>query len=256
MKKRLLIIGARGFIGSALVEALKKYEADIEVKLFVGDIRHRIALSEQAKNVDEIVNLVGLSPIGWQKPSRFQEIHVRGVQNILAICRERKLKKFIHVSALSADSTISTDYLQTKHEAEVLIRKSGIPYLVFAPAMVFDKGGELYSIMQNIKKLPVIPFPDLKAKHMPVYREDFAKFMAKQIAQDEEGRFEVVGPRQITVTGIFELLAKKYKKRFIKFPSSIAELLMDGLDLDNLPISTDPKVCKTDIKEWINEEVF
>ena len=59
-----------------------------------------------------VINLVGL--LVNKKNNSFEDVHELGVKNIALTCKNLKIKKFIHVSAIGAQKNSKSEYSKTK----------------------------------------------------------------------------------------------------------------------------------------------
>ncbi|MBP1766920.1 MAG: NAD-dependent epimerase/dehydratase [Candidatus Aminicenantes bacterium] len=117
-KKKALVTGANGFLGSHLAEELLRRGWDVrclvrrphglgwietlDVKLVRGDCRDKAALGPAVEGIDYVFHLAGvISALRWED---YYGANVVGTLNLLETCLERNpgLKKFIHVSSISA----------------------------------------------------------------------------------------------------------------------------------------------------------
>lgn len=123
-KKKFLVTGADGFIGSHLTELLLKeghevralcyynslgswgwlddvqenLKVGLEVKL--GDIRDPFFMREMVKDVDYVLHLAALIaiPFSYLAPQSYVDTNVTGTLNVLNACRESKVKRIIVTS--------------------------------------------------------------------------------------------------------------------------------------------------------------
>lgn len=116
MKKNILLTGGAGYIGSWFVQNYSdKYSIYIVDSLFFGknlnlednikvinkDIRN-ISL-EDLKNINYVIHMAELSndPLGEINKNLTQEINVFGTRNLINLCKQAKIEKFIYMSSCS-----------------------------------------------------------------------------------------------------------------------------------------------------------
>lgn len=122
--KNILVTGAGGFIGSHLVEALLKKDANViafcsynsrgfwgwldyidedlkkKIKVILGDIRDKNFVEKNTKGIDLLFNLAALIaiPYSYIAPESFIETNVKGTLNILEASLKNKIKRIVHIS--------------------------------------------------------------------------------------------------------------------------------------------------------------
>lgn len=121
-KKKVLVTGADGFIGSHLVEQLVQTGHDVralaqynsfsswgwlddsavrnDVEVVLGDVRDPSQMRKLAKGVDTIYHLAALIaiPYSYQAPSSYVDTNVQGTLNILEAALAENVGRVIHTS--------------------------------------------------------------------------------------------------------------------------------------------------------------
>lgn len=193
---KVLVIGASGFIGSALATRLMAQGLDVvPVDFTVGDIAERETLAKFAHlDIAHVFHLAGKTfvPDSWDDPQAFCQTNVLGTVNVLEFCR----KKHIPVTYVSAyvyghpdrlpiaeDSEIrpSNPYALTKRLAEEVCEFYAsvyqLPVTTIRPFNVFGIGQAKHFLIPAIIEQALdagneIVVKDLAPKRDYVYLED------------------------------------------------------------------------------------
>ncbi len=123
-KKKVLITGSDGFIGSHLTEALVRMGCDVravvyynsfnswgwldespeeikkELDVFAGDIRDPYGMKKAMQGCDVVFHLAALIaiPYSYHSPDTYVDTNIKGTLNILQAARELDIEKVIHTS--------------------------------------------------------------------------------------------------------------------------------------------------------------
>ena len=169
--KKVLVTGGGGFVGLALVKALRARGIDCRVvgrghypeveKLggtcIRGDIRDRGFLTDCSQGVDTLFHVASLTGI-WGSWSDYYAVNVKGTENVLSACEKNSIPRLIYTSTpsvvfnrqdiCSGDETLPypdtflCPYAHTKALAEKMVLKANgntlstcalRPHLVWGP---------------------------------------------------------------------------------------------------------------------------
>lgn len=154
MKRKYLVTGGAGFIGSHLVESLVFQQQDVrvldnflsgkreniadfldEIDLIEGDIRDFATCKEALAGVDFVLHQAALPsvPRSIEDPLLTNEINVAGTLNLLVASKEEKVERFVFASS---SSVYGDDPNLPKEEGRV-----GIPLSPYAASKL---AGEKY----------------------------------------------------------------------------------------------------------------
>ncbi|HLB70504.1 MAG: complex I NDUFA9 subunit family protein [Candidatus Methanoperedens sp.] len=255
----ILVTGGTGFVGSHLVRrlALEKIQMrclvrktsnierlrDAGAEIAYGDVTDKESLKKAAEGVETVIHLVGI--IVEHKDASFEMIHTRGTRNLVEACRESGVKRFIYISALGALENARSRYHKTKWEAEQIVIKSKMEYVIFRPSiMIGEWGGFITMLSRIVRQAPVVPILDGESRVQPIYVENTVDCIIRSLGDPETtGRiFEIAGPEQITYRELFlELMGVLgIKKPAIEIPTWLmwpAAYILERI-MDRPPLTT------------------
>lgn len=191
MTRRVLLLGASGFIGRSVAAALldrgwvvrgvardpaSLLRAFPGVEAVRGDLVHDLDPARWRAHVadcDAIVNCAGLLR------GALQPVHVDGPRALYQAGREAGVERVVLVSAISADA--ATDYARTKLAGEAALRASGLDFTILRPSLVYGEGS--YggtSLLRGLAGFPfVLPIPGKgDARFSPIHLDDLAAMIA------------------------------------------------------------------------------
>ncbi len=226
---KICVIGGGGFVGHHLVSLLaargckvwvptRRRQRIIDlavlptVEVMEADVHDPAALRELFRDMDAVINLVGIL---HGTPAEFERAHVELPRKIAQACTEAGVGRLLHMSALGADSASRSRYQQTKAkgEAEVMAigRATGLAVTAFRPSVIFGPGDSFLTLFADVLKLaPVVPLAGANARFQPVYVGDVARAFA--IALDEPAThgqvYSLCGPGVYTLADLVRLTAR------------------------------------------------
>jgi nucleoside-diphosphate-sugar epimerase len=169
---RALVTGGGGFLGSNLVRALRargdsvrvlargSYPeiAALGVEVIAGDIRDLAGVRTATAGVEVVFHVAAKADL-WGDPKEFEDINVRGTENVIAACNAEHVPTLVHTSSPSVvhvhrdlegnDESLpyaahfTADYPRTKALAEQRVRDAASPTLrtiALRPHLIWGPG--------------------------------------------------------------------------------------------------------------------
>jgi len=229
--KTVLIVGATGYIGSAVVTESVRQGYDViavtrslkndcqfdGAEVVLADVTDPVAIAEAFnRKIDVVISCLACRS-GLARD--FDEIDYKTTLNILNAAKENGTGKFILLSAICVRKPDLPLQLAKLKMEDALIR-SGIDYTIVRPTAYFWVFDAQTRMIENGKPGYLIGTGD-QACHNPIAKEDLAEFMVGCIGSSEhQNRIFIIGGPEVpdnTVTYrdslmmIFESMGKEPK---------------------------------------------
>lgn len=230
---QVCVLGGSGFVGRHVCHALAAHGYRVQVAtrdrerakeqlillptadVAVVDVHEPAQLAEFVSGADAVMNLVGVLHDGRGERG-FQAAHADLARKVVAACRERGVRRLLHMSALGAGPDAPSTYLRSKGEAEAIVRDSGLEWTLFRPSVIFGHDDNFLNLFaQILKLLPVMALGSPDARFQPVFVEDVAAAFVKGLADlGSHGKsYDLCGPRVYTLRELVEFVAAATGKR-------------------------------------------
>jgi NADH dehydrogenase len=165
---------------------------------------------------DVVINLVGIlhgnnDKSGAPYGSDWQRAHVILPRNIIAAMKANQVKRYLHMSALGADSKGPSMYQRSKGDGEALVKATDLAWTIFRPSVVFGPGDKFLNTFAQLQRLaPVVPLAGATCKFQPVHVDDVAKAFVQAINRDESvgQTYELAGPEVFTLKELVQIAGR------------------------------------------------
>ncbi len=245
----ILVTGATGFLGTALVTELVKRGEEVRVlardeqkarqqfgeavTIITGEIADVKEVERAVEGASVIYHLVGRLYHPSVPTELYRQTHVEGTRILLAACKgQSQLKRIVHCSTTGVHGATGTTpaaedapfaptnpYEATKLEAELLAlqayKEDGLPVSVARPGLVYGPGDlHLLGFFASIKKGLFRVIDGGKALLHPIYIDDMTTaFLLCAEKPEALGRsYNIAGERPVTIRELAEAIARAQGK--------------------------------------------
>jgi len=263
MKYDILLIGGNGFVGRVLAAQLQVQGYSVllptshlaaarELRMLpkvhledadVHEFDELQSLCARIKSNGAVINLVGVL---HDKPAIpygkvFKAAHVDLPKNIITAMQMHNLKRYLHMSALGADSNGPSMYQRSKGDGEAAVKASELEWTIFRPSVIFGAQDQFINLFAKLTKLsPALPLANHQAKFQPVSVDDVATafVMALKMPQTIRQSYDLVGPMIYTMKEIVEFAARRAKTSCAVIPVPAFVGYLQALAFEFLPVPT------------------
>lgn len=190
----LALTGGTGFVGGHTIDAAladghevraltRRQQPDRPGVTWIrGDLADEAALRELCEGAGAVVHIAGV--VNAKSPAGFEEGNVAGTRRMIAAAEAAGVRRFVHVSSLSAREPGLSDYGASKARADDLVRMSGLDWVIVRPPAVYGPGDlEQLDIYRLAKRgLAVVPN---RGRFSVIYVTDLARAL---VALAESGK--------------------------------------------------------------------
>lgn len=214
--RRVLLVGATGFIGRHVQQALqdaghqviaaarRAYPGMLQVDL-AQDTRPEDWLP-RLQDIDVVVNAAGAF---MDRPgNQLDTLHGAGPIALFDAAVRAGVTRIVQISALGTEEG-STAYFATKQQADRHLPGLPLDAAVLRPSLVFGIGGASADIMLGVASMPLLVVPRVfRSRVQPVHVDDLAAAVVALVngAPVPPRPLAVVGPESCTLTAYLQTL--------------------------------------------------
>lgn len=202
---RILLVGASGFLGQALTQALlaRGHEVHAVVRQparlarraglhpVLLDLSHALQAQDWLPllaGVEVVINAAGL--FRESPGQRFDIVHKRAPQALFAACAQAGVRLVLQVSALGAEDAPRTAFLHTKRAADDFLLQQPLRAVVLRPSLVYEAAGPSAAFFNTLASLPLWVLPGRRGGPLlqPVHRDDLVAAVLALIERARQAR--------------------------------------------------------------------
>tara|TARA_Y100001958_G_C21139013_1_gene478231 strand:- start:131 stop:1087 length:957 start_codon:yes stop_codon:yes gene_type:complete len=261
--KRILIWGGTGQVGTHLIRKLTQNNHTVTVvtrnihqkghliktqgnagfiEIKECSIFEEDKIRKLFENTDICINLIGIL-FEKKNGNTFKNIHSIFPTLLAKLCKEYKLKQFIHLSALGINKAVDSSYAKSKLDGEQNALKIFPHTTILRPSIVYSSSDNFScNLMTLLSRLPVFPlYYNGETKFSPIHCSELTDVINFAISEKVNSNIiECIGPQILSFKEILLILLKLINKKrlLLPFPLPLAMLTAKFFQLLPNPLLT------------------
>lgn len=191
----LAITGGTGFLGGHVLREAAARGHGIKaltrsaqfprpnVEWIKGTLEDHRVLADLAEGADAVIHIAGA--INAPALAGFVEANVTGTASLLTAAEAVGVKRFIHISSLSAREPDLSDYGWSKAASEAIVVQSPLDWTIVRPPAIYGPGDrEMLELFRIARRKGVVPLPP-KGRVSLIEAGDLARLLLDLVAARE-----------------------------------------------------------------------
>jgi len=217
MAGSVFLTGANGFLGRRLLSLLgacpdrkiiclaRRQPTESQpknVEFVLGDLLGCNAYAHALSGCDAVVHLAAAT--GKHAPEDYFRINRDGSKSLTVAAQQAGVRRFLYVSSIAVKFCDKSHYpyAQSKEQAEMAVKQSGLHWTIVRPTMIFGKGAPVLDGLSRLAALPLVPmFGDGRTPVQPIFVDDLATCLIEMLEDESfSGRtLEMGGPEVLSI---------------------------------------------------------
>jgi uncharacterized protein YbjT (DUF2867 family) len=232
-RQTVVIAGASGFVGRALIERLIGHFNVIGLSRSIGREQSGVtwrscdlfSLKEAEialESCDIAIYLVhSMLPTARLTQGRFDDLDLIIADNFARAAAKNGIKKIIYLGGLISDGDLSL-HLESRREVEEVLASHGIPCTTLRAGLVVGPHGSSFDMMRKlVDRLPMMICPKwTSTRTQPIALADVTTLIANVISDDALApqAYDIGGPDVLTYIDMLRITADAMGKKRLFFP--------------------------------------
>ncbi len=186
--------------------------------------------------MDAVVHLVAIAY--EHGGATYGVINAQGTRNIVKAAESAGVKRFVHQSALAADSKSPYGYLRSKGEGEDAVRASTLDWTIVRPSVLVGPEDEFTNALARWLVITPLAFPlvgDGQARFQPLWVGDMVRVIGQILAEPKTIHqiYEIGGPEQLTYEQMVQQILKALQRGrlLLKVPVPLMRPVIGGMQV-------------------------
>ena len=221
----LLLTGATGMVGSALLERLlaegrqvrclvrdprRLGPRRVRVQIALGDLTDPPSFRNALRGVGTVVHLA--ATIRDQPRGSIEEVDGLATWRMVEAAQRQGVERFLFFSVLGASTHDRTRLRRAKALAEQAVSEADLASIVFAPSIIYAPGDPWLRMLERLALLPVMPVSGrARAVYQPIWADDVAACVSSALLAEglpRRARFELAGPETLSHGEIIRIVLR------------------------------------------------
>ena len=247
MSRTVLVTGATGLVGTAVVRRLKDSDWTVRgmthtpskteslrasgcSEVVIGDVTDPAGMIKAAEGADAIIHSVGV--LIEKGKATYESVNIGGTRNAVEAAKLAGCDRFVMMSALGLQPVERNAYAASKVSCEDLVKSSALSYAILRSSYVCGPGAEILQLFKSLASMPVVPVIGKGAQLMQfVSVADVASCLVGSLDLEASTSevFELCGPVPVTYDEVIDLVASlhgKTPKRKLHMPVRLINLTL------------------------------
>ena len=238
MSFRILVTGSSGFIGSAATSALAAAGHHVRAAsrtpgpanmagvewMKLPDLAGEVDWEPLVEGMDIVIHLAGIAHRSDSYRGDYDTINRAVTVSLVKACRHQNIKRLIFMSSIGAQTGSASEHVATeldepnpvneygraKLAAEIEIQRSGVPYTILRPVIVYGPGVRAnFAMLARLAALPIpLPFAAFTNQRSLLSIDNLVQAIMLCLSSPEtlNQTFIVCDPQPVTVAGMLAAL--------------------------------------------------